>query len=101
MHETEVLCESIINCSLCVSSYIYTARMGNPKAALELIIDQLQDVDKVRYRIRIHTHVTLNVDEETHTHTHYYKAIEFAMEEGDEDLWEVLISLSIKKPSML
>ena len=28
------------------------------------------------------------------------QAIEFAMEEGDEDLWELLISLSIGKPSM-
>ena len=27
------------------------------------------------------------------------QAIEFAMEEGDEELWEVLISLSIHNPS--
>lgn len=27
------------------------------------------------------------------------QAIEFTMEEGDEDLWELLISLSIHKPS--
>jgi hypothetical protein len=48
------------------------ARMGNPKAALELVIKKLEDVDK---------------------------AIEFAMEEGDDDLWDALIHLSISNPS--
>ncbi|XP_064401865.1 vacuolar protein sorting-associated protein 41 homolog [Halichondria panicea] len=49
-------------------------RMGNQKAALELIIKKLEDVDM---------------------------AIEFTMEEGDEDLWELLISLSIHKPTFI
>jgi hypothetical protein len=48
--------------------------MGNPKAALELIIKKLQDVDK---------------------------AIEFAMEEGDDELWDVLIRLSIANPKFV
>lgn len=33
-------------------------------------------------------------------YVYHIKAIEFAMEEGDEDLWELLITLSIGKPSM-
>ncbi|CAI8019233.1 Vacuolar protein sorting-associated protein 41 homolog [Geodia barretti] len=51
-----------------------TARMGNPKAALELVIKKLEDVDK---------------------------AIEFAMEEGDDDLWDALIHLSISNPKFV
>lgn len=49
----------------------FTARMGNVKQALRLIIDELNDVDK---------------------------AIDFCKEQDDAELWEDLIESSIKKP---
>lgn len=51
--------------------HIFTARMGNVKQALRLIIDELNDVDK---------------------------AIDFCKEQDDAELWEDLIESSIKKP---
>ncbi|XP_078703981.1 vacuolar protein sorting-associated protein 41 homolog isoform X2 [Branchiostoma floridae x Branchiostoma belcheri] len=49
-------------------------RMGNTKQALHLITEELQDVDK---------------------------AIEFAKEHDDEELWEDLISSSMDKPAFI
>lgn len=51
--------------------HVFTARMGNVKQALRLIIDELNDVDK---------------------------AIDFCKEQDDAELWEDLIESSIKKP---
>ncbi|KXJ25131.1 Vacuolar protein sorting-associated protein 41-like [Exaiptasia diaphana] len=50
------------------------SRMGNNKKALHLIIEELQDVEK---------------------------AIEFCMEQNDEDLWEDLIKCSLDKPAFI
>ncbi|KAJ7428026.1 hypothetical protein WISP_02166 [Willisornis vidua] len=47
------------------------SRMGNSRSALKMIMEELQDVDK---------------------------AIEFAKEQDDGELWEDLISYSIDKP---
>lgn len=48
-------------------------RMGNCRRALQMIMEELEDVDK---------------------------AIEFAKEQDDAELWEDLISYSIDKPRM-
>lgn len=50
-----------------------TGRMGNCRRALQMIMEELGDVDK---------------------------AIEFAKEQDDAELWEDLISYSIDKPRM-
>lgn len=49
-------------------------RMGNSRRALQMIMEELEDVDK---------------------------AIEFAKEQDDAELWEDLISYSIDKPRMI
>ena len=49
-------------------------RMGNCRRALQMIMEELEDVDK---------------------------AIEFAKEQDDAELWEDLISYSIDKPRMM
>ena len=49
-------------------------RMGNCRRALQMIMEELEDVDK---------------------------AIEFAKEQDDAELWEDLISYSIDKPRTL
>ena len=49
-------------------------RMGNNKEALNLIMEQLNDISK---------------------------AIEFAKEENDEELWEDLINASLGRAGML
>lgn len=51
-----------------------TGRMGNCRRALQMIMEELADVDK---------------------------AIEFAKEQDDAELWEDLISYSIDKPRMI
>lgn len=48
--------------------------MGNCRRALQMIMEELEDVDK---------------------------AIEFAKEQDDAELWEDLISYSIDKPRMM
>lgn len=57
-----------LKCNACLSS---AGRMGNCRRALQMITEELQDVDK---------------------------AIEFAKEQDDAELWEDLISYSIDKP---
>lgn len=52
-------------------SSLFTGRMGNCRRALQMIMEELEDVDK---------------------------AIEFAKEQDDAELWEDLISYSIDKP---
>ena len=49
-------------------------RMGNCRRALQMIMEELEDVDK---------------------------AIDFAKEQDDAELWEDLISYSIDKPRMI
>lgn len=49
-------------------------RMGNPKKALNLIVNSLDDVKK---------------------------ALEFAKEYNDEDLWDELVGLSLHKPAFI
>lgn len=53
---------------------LYLGRMGNCRRALQMIMEELDDVDK---------------------------AIEFAKEQDDAELWEDLISFSIDKPRMV
>lgn len=53
---------------------LHPGRMGNCRRALQMIMEELQDVDK---------------------------AIEFAKEQDDAELWEDLISYSIDKPRIL
>lgn len=53
---------------------LLTGRMGNCRRALQMIMEELEDVDK---------------------------AIEFAKEQDDAELWEDLISYSIDKPRMM
>lgn len=55
-----------LSCLMCLSG-----RMGNCRRALQMIMEELEDVDK---------------------------AIEFAKEQDDAELWEDLISYSIDKP---
>jgi hypothetical protein len=52
----------------------YLGRMGNSRSALKMIMEELHDVDK---------------------------AIEFAKEQDDGELWEDLILYSIDKPRKL
>lgn len=53
---------------------LYPGRMGNCRRALQMIMEELVDVDK---------------------------AIEFAKEQDDAELWEDLISYSIDKPRII
>lgn len=53
---------------------LHPGRMGNCRRALQMIMEELQNVDK---------------------------AIEFAKEQDDAELWEDLISYSIDKPRIL
>lgn len=53
---------------------LFPGRMGNCRRALQMIMEELEDVDK---------------------------AIEFAKEQDDAELWEDLISYSIDKPRMM
>ena len=53
---------------------LYPGRMGNCRRALQMIMEELQDVDK---------------------------AIEFAKDQDDAELWENLISYSIDKPRII
>lgn len=56
-----------------VTQHVTQGRMGNCRRALQMIMEELEDVDK---------------------------AIEFAKEQDDAELWEDLISYSIDKPRM-
>lgn len=53
---------------------LYPGRMGNCRRALQMIMEQVNDVDK---------------------------AIEFAKEQDDAELWEDLISYSINQPGII
>ncbi len=53
--------------------FVLSGRMGNCRRALQMIMEELADVDK---------------------------AIEFAKEQDDRELWDDLISYSIDKPRM-
>lgn len=53
---------------------VLSGRMGNCRRALQMIMEELVDVDK---------------------------AIEFAKEQDDAELWEDLITYSIDKPRMI
>lgn len=65
-------------------------RMGNNKQALMLIIERLGDVQKVCMSHRTNN-CLLTVR----------KAIDFAKEQNDHDLWEDLLMYSENKPSEL
>lgn len=66
-------------------------RMGNNKKALMLIIERLDDVQ------RVNRFTQLKI---WHRITHSYgQAIDFAKEQKDDDLWEDLLKYSMDKPS--
>jgi hypothetical protein len=68
-------------------------RMGNNAKALALIIDRLGDVHRVSMSY-IHC---MFVRKKTLTRL-CHKAIEFAKEQNDEDLWDDLLKYSMDKP---
>ena len=64
-------------------------KLGNNKRALHLLIERLGDVKKViKY---------FNLDQRI-SNWLYIKAIDFAKEQNDEELWEDLLKYSMDKP---
>lgn len=71
--EAKVLPFFFLVCGLLLFQFLFVSlgRMGNSRSALKMIMEELNDVDK---------------------------AIEFAKEQDDAELWEDLILYSIDKP---
>lgn len=70
-------------------------RMGDNKRALNLIIERLGDVQRVRREL---SHLARGMRLLTLL---YGQAIEFAKEQNDNDLWEDLLKYSETKPREL
>ena len=64
-------------------------RMGNNKQALTLIIERLGDVSRVIVIYRFTGKII---------HLNLWKAIDFAKEQHDDDLWEDLLRYSETRP---
>jgi hypothetical protein len=67
-------------------------RMGDNKRALMLIINRLGDVQRVR------SPLSLESEKSSRKLTSGIKAIEFAKEQNDDELWEDLLTYSETKP---
>lgn len=65
-------------------------RMGNNKQALTLIIERLGDVNRVS---RVILRLTSSLIDRS-----FPKAIDFAKEQADDDLWEDLLKYSETRP---
>ena len=68
-------------------------RMGNNKEALNLIIERLGDVNRVR---RGDLDLSRSISD-----TNLYQAIDFAKEQNDDDLWEDLLRYSESRPAFI
>lgn len=86
-------------------------RMGNVKEALGLIINELQDMEEVKFSplpvlkcvrfIMCHFHPPPNPKVLLVKLTYVVQAVKFIGAQHDEDLWEELINQSLKHPDMV
>jgi hypothetical protein len=65
-------------------------KMGDNKRALNLIIERLGDV----HRVRVESHIASES-------LHLVQAIDFAKEQHDDDLWEDLLRYSETRPAFI